>query len=136
MDIGVVAKKSGIPVSTLRYYEEIGLIKSHARKGLRRQFSEGVLEQLAIITIGKEAGFKLEELTSYIMSSKTPLKINREKLLKKAKEITKQIEKLSAIRDGLIRAANCKSENHLHCPTFQRLMALSTKKQKKKSLPK
>ena len=38
LDIGVLAEKSGVPASTLRYYEEIGLIESLGRRGLRRQF--------------------------------------------------------------------------------------------------
>jgi len=52
MDITEVAKRSGIPASTLRFYEEKGLITSVGRRGLRRLFGANVLEQLALIAIG------------------------------------------------------------------------------------
>ena len=57
MDIGDVSKRSGISASALRYYEEIGLIHSDDRKGLRRQYSNSVLDVLALITLAKEAEF-------------------------------------------------------------------------------
>ncbi|HET8708318.1 MAG TPA: MerR family transcriptional regulator, partial [Pseudomonadales bacterium] len=62
MDIGEVAKKSGVPASTLRYYEEKGLITSTGRSGLRRLFNDSVLEQLALIALGQAAGFSLDEI--------------------------------------------------------------------------
>src|SRR5919107_604575 len=47
MDIGEVAERSGVPASTLRYYEEIGLIRSVGRHGLRRQFDPDALRHVA-----------------------------------------------------------------------------------------
>jgi DNA-binding transcriptional MerR regulator len=51
MDIAEVAKRSGVPASTLRYYEERGLIASVGRQGARRRFAPGVLDQLALIAL-------------------------------------------------------------------------------------
>jgi DNA-binding transcriptional MerR regulator len=62
MDIGEVARRSGVPASTLRFYEEKGLIASVGRRGLRRQFGAGVLERLALIALGRSAGFSLDEI--------------------------------------------------------------------------
>ena len=50
LDIGEVARRSGVPASTLRYYEEKGLIASSGRHGLRRLFDAGVLERLAPVS--------------------------------------------------------------------------------------
>lgn len=52
MDIAEVAKRSGVPASALRYYEEKGLIASTGRSGLRRTFSPSVVDQLALIALG------------------------------------------------------------------------------------
>ncbi|MAM07908.1 MAG: MerR family transcriptional regulator, partial [Hyphomonas sp.] len=49
LEISDVAKQSGIPASTLRYYEERGLIRSAGRRGLRRLFEPDVLERLGLI---------------------------------------------------------------------------------------
>ena len=51
MDIAEVVKRSGLPASTLRFYEEKGLIASTGRRGLRRVFKPDVLERLALIKL-------------------------------------------------------------------------------------
>jgi DNA-binding transcriptional MerR regulator len=132
MDIGDVAKKSGISTSALRYYEEIGLIKSNDRKGLRRQYSERVLETLALISLAKQAGFKLEDLSRLFKKQGERVAIDRDQLKEKSLEVSRRIKQLEASRDGLIHAAQCKAPSHLECPTFLRLMALATKKQTRK----
>src|SRR5262245_22462791 len=48
LDIGEVARRSGVPASTLRFYDEQGLIASVGRRGLRRLFEPEVLQRLAL----------------------------------------------------------------------------------------
>jgi DNA-binding transcriptional MerR regulator len=62
LDIAEVAQQSGVPASTLRFYDEKGLIASTGRRGLRRLFDPGVLERLALIALGRAAGFSLDEI--------------------------------------------------------------------------
>src|SRR3954469_24066263 len=62
LDITEVAERSGVPASTLRYYEERGLVATTGRRGLRRLFDPGVLERLALIALGRAAGFSLDEI--------------------------------------------------------------------------
>lgn len=57
MDIAEVTKLSGLPASTLRYYEQLGLITSIGRSGLRRQYAPNVLEKLNLISLGRLADF-------------------------------------------------------------------------------
>jgi DNA-binding transcriptional MerR regulator len=130
MDIGEVSKKSGISTSTLRFYEEKCLIGSIGRNGLRRQYHSNVLEKLALITLAKQAGFKLDDLNELFKNQKMIL-LDKAQLKKKAIEIDKKIKQMEAVRDGLIHAGNCKAPSHLECPTFQRLLSLATKKQLK-----
>jgi DNA-binding transcriptional MerR regulator len=63
LDITEVAQRSGLPASTLRFYEEKRLIASIGRRGLRRLFDPGVLESLALISLGRAARFSLDEMT-------------------------------------------------------------------------
>jgi hypothetical protein len=51
LDITEVARRTGVPASTLRFYEEKRLIASIGRRGLRRQFDRRVLERLALIAL-------------------------------------------------------------------------------------
>ncbi|MDO9310096.1 MAG: helix-turn-helix domain-containing protein [Nitrosomonas sp.] len=126
MDITEVAKASGLPASTLRFYEEKGLIQSNGRNGLRRLFSANVIERLALIALGRSAGFSLDEIAE-MFTPADKLDINRALLLAKADELDKTIEELTAMRDGLRHAAVCKAPNHFECPKFLRLLRIAGK---------
>ena len=124
MDISQVAKQSGVPASTLRFYEQKGLISSIGRQGIRRVFSEDILERLSLIALGRVAGFSLDEIAGILGSDKT-LDIDRDLLLSKASELDETIQKLIAMRDGLQHAAACTAPSHLECPRVRRLMNLA-----------
>lgn len=121
MDISEVAKRAGVPASTLRFYEEKGLIASVGRRGLRRVFDRGVLERLALVALGRSAGFSLDEIARMFAPDGRP-RIDRRMLAAKAKELDATIRKLSAMRDGLRHAAVCPAPSHMECPTFRRLL--------------
>jgi len=122
MDIAEVAKRSGVPASTLRFYDQKGLITSTGRHGLRRLFDAGVLERLALIALGRSAGFSLDEIAAMFGANGRP-RIDRDLLAAKAAELDATIGKLSAMRDGLRHAAACPAPSHMECPTFRRLLA-------------
>ena len=139
LDIGEVARRSGLAVSTLRFYEEKGLIHPIGRQGLRRVFNATVLDRLALITLGRGAGFTLDEIAvMFAPDGKT--QIDRKKLKAKADELSVKIVELTAMRNGLNHAAACRAPSHAECPTFQRLMrgalAGNIKRNKKASAPK
>jgi DNA-binding transcriptional MerR regulator len=121
MDIAEVARRSGVPASTLRFYEEKGLIASTGRHGLRRVFDAGVLERLALIALGRAAGFSLDEIARMFAPQGRP-QIDRRMLAAKAEELDRTIRRLSAMRDGLQHAIACRAPSHMECPTFLRLL--------------
>jgi len=125
-DIGEVAEKSGLPPSTLRYYEEKGLVTSVSRHGLRRQFPPEVLLQLNLIAMGKSAGFSLEEIAGMFGRNGLP-DLPRATLEGKALELEQQIRRLTALRDTLRHVAHCRAPPHMECPKFRRLVALAGK---------
>ena len=134
LDIAEVAQQSGIPASTLRFYDEKGLIASTGRRGLRRLFDPGVLERLALIAVGRAAGFSLDEIAR-MFAPNGGTQIDRDALAAKAEELDETIRRLSAMRDGLRHAAVCPAPSHLECPTFRRLLlgaAARTSDEKKK----
>lgn len=121
-DIAEVARRSGLPASTLRFYEEKGLIASAGRRGLRRLFEPGVFERLALIALARAAGFSLEEIAQ-MFSPDGKVRIDRQALAVKADELGRTIRRLEAMRDGLRHAAVCRAPSHLQCPTFRKLLA-------------
>ncbi len=124
MDISEVAKRSGVPASTLRYYEERGLIRSVGRQGLRRVFMPAVLERLTLIALGRSAGLSLDEIAGMFAPDGKP-RVDRRLLARKATELDATIRKLVAMRDGLRHAAVCPAPSHMECPTFRRLLGLA-----------
>ena len=121
MDIAEVARRSGVAASTLRYYEEKGLIASTGRQGLRRRFDPRVLDQLALIALGKASGFSLDEVASMFAPDGSP-SLDRRMLSAKADEIDGMVARLKAMSKGLRHAAVCPAPSHAECPTFQRLL--------------
>lgn len=128
LDIAEVAQRAGVPASTLRFYEENGLIASTGRRGLRRQFDPGVLERLALIALGRSAGFSLDEIAGMFAPDGQP-RIDRELLAAKADELDRTIRRLSALRRSLRHAAACPAPSHLDCPTFRRILRAAVRPQ-------
>lgn len=126
MDIGKVSKISKLPTSTLRFYEEKGLIQSIGRNGLRRYFSPDVIDTLSLISLGRNVGLSLNEIGEMLLPQ--GLQIDRNLLLSKADELDKRIVEMTAMRDGLRHAAACKAASHMECPKFRRLLNIAGKK--------
>ncbi|AZQ39125.1 MerR family transcriptional regulator [Streptomyces cyaneochromogenes] len=129
LDIAEVAHRAGVPASTLRYYEEKGLIASTGRRGLRRQYDPGVLERLALIAMGRTAGFSLDEIARMLTPDGQPdaqPDLDRQMLATKADELDRRIRELAVLRDSLRHAAACPAASHMECPTFRRLLKSAT----------
>lgn len=122
MDISEVAKRTGVPASTLRYYDKRGLIASNGRQGLRRTFTPEVLDRLALIALGQAAGLSLDEIQA-MFGVGAQAQIDRRMLAAKADEIDALVLRLTAMSKGLRHAAACPAPRHMECPTFKRLLA-------------
>ncbi|WP_238913577.1 helix-turn-helix domain-containing protein [Achromobacter insolitus] len=121
MDISEVARRTGLPASTLRFYESKGLIKAVSAAGERRRFAPGVLDQLALIALGQAGGLSLDEIQA-MLSPAGAWRVDRKLLLAKADSIDATVKRLRAMSQGLRHAAECPAANHAQCPTFQRLL--------------
>lgn len=135
LDIGEVAAASGVAPSALRYYEEVGLIASVSRHGLRRQFPPEVLLQLKLIAMGRSAGFSLDEIAGMFGRNGMP-ELPRDVLHQKADDLDRQIQELSALRDTLRHVADCPAPSHMECPTFRRLVDVAGKRGRRRATSK
>jgi DNA-binding transcriptional MerR regulator len=133
LDISEVAKRSGVPASTLRYYEERGLIAAIGRRGLRRLFDPGVLERLDLIALGRAAGFSLDDILPMVRPDTAP-RIDRSRLLDKADELDRMIRRLGMLRDDLRHAAACPEPDQLQCPKFRRILKINARRRESDQL--
>ncbi|MEU9190988.1 helix-turn-helix domain-containing protein [Streptomyces sp. NPDC048484] len=122
LDIAEVTHRAGVPASTLRFYEEKGLIAPIGRRGLRRQYDPAVLERLALIALGRTAGFSLDEIARMVVAPDGLPRIDRQMLAARADELDRTIRELGVLRDSLRHAAACPAPSHVECPTFRRLL--------------
>lgn len=129
LDIGVLAERSGVPPSTLRHYEAVGLIKPVARRGLRRQYEPQALTQLALIALGKTAGFSLDQIRGMFGKDGAP-DLPRHDFHTRADAIDRQIRELTTLSQALRHVAECPAENHMACPKFRQLMRMASETQK------
>lgn len=124
VDIGALSKTSGVPTSTLRYYEEVGLIQPLGRNGLRRQYSEDTLVQLALISLGKAAGFSLGEINAMFDKNRSP-DLPRSTLYQRADELDRQVRRMATLSSLLRHVAECPAPSHMTCPRFRKLLRVA-----------
>jgi DNA-binding transcriptional MerR regulator len=127
--IGNVAKSSGVPIKTIRYYEELGLLKSSARtEGGFRLFNSDVLERLHFIKRAQSLGLSLSEIKEFLNvhdGGELPCEHIKIKLEDKIKAIDEQIHQLLILRQelsGLVSGWETIPENpeQTICPIIER----------------
>lgn len=103
--IGLVAKESGVPIKTIRYYEELGLLKSSGRtEGGFRLFNSDVLERLHFIKRAQSLGLSLLEIKEFLNvhdEGELPCEHIKIKLEDKVQVIDYQIQQLLVLRQDL-----------------------------------
>ncbi|NRB17254.1 MAG: helix-turn-helix domain-containing protein [Rhodobacteraceae bacterium] len=129
LDISELSRVSGFSASKLRYYEEIGLIRSAGRRGLKRLYENEVINRVSLISLAQTAGFSLLEIKETIGTEGRP-DLDRITLAAKADAVDVKIKELTALRNGLRHVMNCTAANHLDCPRFQRIMHVALTKKR------
>ncbi|MDA2806764.1 MerR family transcriptional regulator [Nocardiopsis suaedae] len=119
LDIGEVARRTGLAPSALRYYEKEGLIAPAARSGLRRAYDPGVLHRLGVLVCARSAGFTIAEVRAFLTGTPGDGEL-RGLLAAKAREVDESIGRLERLRDSLAHAAGCDHDPLVECPEFKR----------------
>ena len=127
--IGNVAKSSGVPIKTIRYYEELGLLRSLGRtEGGFRLFNSDVLERLHFIKRAQSLGLTLSEIKEFLNvhdGGELPCVHIKAKLQDKITAIDEQIQQLLILRQelsGLVSGWETIPENpeQTICPIIER----------------
>ena len=105
LSVGEVARRSGVAVSTLHFYERQGLIRSHRTSGNQRRYDRDVLRRIAIIRVAQDVGVSLAEVGTGLASlpeGRTPTREDWARLSAGwAAAIEQKIALLQRLRDGL-----------------------------------
>lgn len=105
LTIGAVAKRAGVAIDTIRYYEREGLLPEPTRRPSGyRSYGEGTVAQLRFIRRAKTLGFTLEEIRELLALSadrQRGVKAVRQRAQRRLAEIEARIAELERVRAGL-----------------------------------
>jgi DNA-binding transcriptional MerR regulator len=117
LSIGEAASRTGVPASTLRYYDRIGLVPATGRSGGKRRYDRGALQRVQVVVVCQRAGFTLEETARLLDGTPPWQRLARGKL----QELEGRIDELrqavgllqSALECGCRRLETCGRIPHL-----------------------
>ena len=119
MRIGEVARRAGVRVSLIRYYEEIGLLPEPERVSGQRHYDDTVLRRLAVIDVAQRAGLSLDEIRELVQHGTDPMSERlRELAERRLPEIDALIERAQRVRAWLRTATSCGCESIDDCALF------------------
>jgi len=122
LSVGEVARRAGVPVSTIHFYETKGLIASTRNPGNQRRFAAVVLRYIAIIKVAQRTGIPLEEiktaLSRYPPGSKLTAAQWRALSSHWRKDLDERITRLQRLRDELDTCIGCGCLSLTKCPLY------------------
>jgi DNA-binding transcriptional MerR regulator len=120
--ISEVALAFRVPVSTLRYYDEIGLVPAAVRRSRVRYYDEPTLMRLAYVQLWRLDGLLTIEQTSAILASTDHSRRN-ELLGHSRAELADRIRRLQNAQDVIEHMMRCENDDPLTCPVTGTLLA-------------
>ena len=125
MNIGEASKRTGLPVKTIRYYEEIGLVVADRQKNGYREYATDHLHKLAFLKRAREFGFSLDDCRQLLAlynkedRASAEVKALAAKRLDDLKLKAAEIESLAATLDDLVN--RCAGDDQPQCPIIDEL---------------
>ncbi|MBO1580240.1 MerR family transcriptional regulator [Bacillus sp. XF8] len=111
ISIQELTKETGVTVRTLRYYDQINLLKPSGKtEGGHRLYSEADVIRLQQILFLKEMGFSLKEITNMLVTDEFSLKETLEKQLKFVQEEQKKFNRMERILQAVVYSAEIEGE--------------------------
>jgi MerR family redox-sensitive transcriptional activator SoxR len=111
LSIGSLAKRSGVATSALRFYEELGLIRSERNSSGHRRYVQAVIRRVAFIVFAQKVGMTLEEIGTELAklpSQRVPERSDWAKLSGGwTRRIDERIAELQRLRAGITECIGC-----------------------------
>ncbi|HEX4221263.1 MAG TPA: MerR family transcriptional regulator [Pseudonocardiaceae bacterium] len=119
LTIGQLSEATGIPTSTLRFWERKGLLTADARKGGQRRYTEEALTKVALLRLCQDAGWTLAEI-GQIVRERLALAPNwRDTVSTKMNQLEAEITQLNHAHKMLEDVLECPHADITQCPKFR-----------------
>jgi DNA-binding transcriptional MerR regulator len=115
LSIGELSERTGVPASTLRYYDELGLVRPAARASGRRRYAASAERDVSVIVFFREIGFSLAEIERFVAGEPA----GRPELIeRKLAELAEQQRRLEVARVALEHGRRCPARDPMKCSRF------------------
>jgi DNA-binding transcriptional MerR regulator len=115
MSIGELSERTGVPTSTLRYYDERGLVRPAGRAAGRRRYAASAVRDVGVILFFREIGFTLDEIGRFIAGERQG---RREIIDRKLAELAEQQHRIEVARTALEHGRRCPASEPMECSRF------------------
>jgi MerR family redox-sensitive transcriptional activator SoxR len=120
LSVGDVARRSGIAVSTVHFYEAQGLIRSWRSAGNQRRYPRGVLRRVAVIKVAQRTGIPLADIRAALEAlpdDRMPSADDWRRLSAGWRaDLDERILRLTQLRDQLTDCIGCGCLSLTACP--------------------
>ncbi|GAA6186507.1 MULTISPECIES: redox-sensitive transcriptional activator SoxR [Alteromonadaceae] len=122
LSVGFVAKRCGVKVSTLHFYEQKGLIQSWRNSGNQRRYKADVLRRVSVIKAAQKIGISLQDIKltfATLPQSRTPTKQDWAKLSRNwQQQLEARIQSMIKLKDSLDGCIGCGCLSMKSCPIY------------------
>jgi DNA-binding transcriptional MerR regulator len=115
LSIGELSERTGVPTTTLRYYDELGLVRPTARAAGRRRYAEAAVRDVGVIVFFREIGFSLDEIGRFTAGGRQR---QREMIDHKLAELTERQHRIEVARTALEHGRQCPAGEPMKCSRF------------------
>jgi DNA-binding transcriptional MerR regulator len=123
LTIGELAKSTGVATSTLRYYEELGLIPAPVRVSGQRRYPKSAVGLIGMILLLQDVGFSLRESKAFLTSRTQAVDSWRTLAQRKLTNLDEQIAKAQTAKEAITHALHCPHDDFTTCPKSASIVA-------------
>jgi DNA-binding transcriptional MerR regulator len=115
LSIGELSERTGVPATTLRYYDELGLVRPTARTAGRRRYAASAVRDVGVILFFREIGFSLAEIGHFMAGGRQS---QREMIDHKLAALAEQQHRIGVARAALEHGRQCPASEPMKCSRF------------------
>jgi DNA-binding transcriptional MerR regulator len=119
MTIGQLAEETGVPTSTIRFWERRGLLTPDHRRSGQRRYTPGAVRSVGMLRLLQEVGLTLADIRRFREERAVTPRSWHRLVAEKLTDVERQIAALEHARDLLSHASTCHHDDLLACPSFQ-----------------
>jgi DNA-binding transcriptional MerR regulator len=119
MTIGQLSAETGVPTSTIRFWERKGLLAPAARQSGQRRYTAAAVRGVAMLRLLQEVGLTLADIRRFREERAVTPRSWHFLVAEKLTDVERQIAALEHARKMLTLALDCRHDDLLACPGFQ-----------------